>query len=282
MRVASAIFAFSAMWMCASARAQLRPETVAAFDRYTAQAESRMRQEQSAPSSFIAVSFSGWPGRDQELTRLRGGEIFVRRAGDASAPMPVPGGLIHHWSGVAFIPGTTIEGVLAVVQDYDHLARYYSPEVISSKLITHDGDDYRMTMRVRKHKVLTVVLDTDYAVHRGRLDERHQFVMSRSTRVAEIADPGSGSERALDAGHDHGFLWRLNSYWRFEQMSDGVLAQCEAISLTRGIPTGLGWMVGPMVNDIPRESLEFTLKATRDAVVGRKIPETKLMTQVTH
>ena len=50
------------------------------------------------------------------------------------------------------------------------------------------------------------------------------------------------------------------------QVNDGVILQCEAISLTRDIPTGLGWMVGPFVTKIPRESLEFTMTATRAAV----------------
>ena len=65
-------------------------------------------------------------------------------------------------------------------------------------------------------------------------------------------------------------MWRLNSYWAFEQVEDAVLVECEAISLTRDIPNGLGWMVGPFVNSIPRESLEFTLDATRKALVGTR------------
>ena len=42
--------------------------------------------------------------------------------------------------------------------------------------------------------------------------------------------------------------------------------QLESISLTRGIPTGLGWMIGPFVESVPRESLEFTLEKTRKAL----------------
>jgi hypothetical protein len=35
------------------------------------------------------------------------------------------------------------------------------------------------------------------------------------------------------------------------------------VSLSRGIPTGFGWIVGPFVTSIPRESLTFTLETTR-------------------
>jgi hypothetical protein len=64
-------------------------------------------------------------------------------------------------------------------------------------------------------------------------------------------------------------MWRLNSYWRFEQRDGGTYVQLEAISLSRDIPTGLGWLVGPFVSSIPKESLEFTLGRTRNALLGK-------------
>ncbi len=227
------------------------------------QAEERIRQEQRSPESFLAINSLPPAVRSEEEARFRRGEVLVEKHG--TSPTHIPGGLIHHWLGVAFIPGATIGEVLLVVQDYDHLARYYHPEVLSSQLIWHDGQDFRIAIRLRKHKVVTLVLDTEYDVHYGHLDTEHQFSLSHSTRVAEIANPGERNEHALD----NGFMWRLNTYWRFVQLAGGVLVQCEAISLTREIPTGLGWLVGPIINDIPRESLQFTLSATRDAVLGQ-------------
>ena len=32
---------------------------------------------------------------------------------------------------------------------------------------------------------------------------------------------------------------------------------------------GFGWVVGPFVNSIPRESLAFTMERTRDALRGQ-------------
>jgi hypothetical protein len=177
--------------------------------------------------------------------------------------------------GTVLIPKVTVAQLLALVQDYDHSHQNYAPDVVKSRLVSHNGDDFQVFMRLRKHKIVTVVLDTDYNVHYGRLDATHQFSFSRSTRVSEIADPGSPNERTLATGHDHGFMWRLNSYWAFEQVEDGVLVECEAISLTRDIPAGLGWMIGPFVNSIPRESLQFTLGATRSALKEPKALTTK-------
>lgn len=265
-RIATVAFLVGGLALTAAA-AELKTQTIAAFDRYVVQAEERIRQEQRSPESFLAINSLPPAARSEEEARFRRGEVLVEKHG--TSPTQIPGGLIHHWVGVIFIPGATTGHVLLVVQDYDHLVRYYHPEVVTSQLLSRNGEDFHIAMRLRKHKVVTVVLDTEYDVHYGHLDTAHQFSLSHSTRVAEVADLGERNEHTLDNGHDHGFMWRLNTYWRFVQLAGGVLVQCEAISLTREIPTGLGWLVGPMINDIPRDSLQFTLSATRDAVLGQ-------------
>jgi hypothetical protein len=240
-------------------------QTTEAFDRYIAAAEKRVTQARGKSDSFLKIDALSAPQRMQVMERLRQGEVVIEKQGET--PSEISGGLIHDWVGMVLIPKVTVAQVLKLIQDYDHSSQHYAPDVVKSRLVSHTGDDFQVFMRLHKHKVVTVVLDTDYNVHYGRLDATHQFSFSRSTRVSEIADPGTPNERTLAAGHDHGFMWRLNSYWAFEQVDDGVLVECEAISLTRGIPAGLGWMIGPFVNSIPRESLQFTLGATRKALV---------------
>jgi hypothetical protein len=83
-----------------------------------------------------------------------------------------------------------------------------------------------------------------------------------------VADPGTPQERERPVGQDGGYLWRLYTYWRFLERDGGTYVQCEAISLTRGIPFALGWLVGPFVTSIPRESLTFTLETTRKTLAG--------------
>jgi len=242
-------------------------DTSQAFDHYTAQAEARIVQGQSQANRFLKLDALPVEQRLEILRRLHQGEVVIEKA--ANTPEEVPGGLIHDWQGWVFIPNATVEQVVGLMRDYDHLARYYSPDVLRSRLVSAHGDNLHVYMRLEKHKVVTVVLDTEYDVHYGRLDAAHQYSISRSTRVSEIENPGSPNERALSPGHDHGYMWRLNSYWAFQQVDDGALVQCEAISLTRDIPAGLAWLIGPFVNSIPRESLEFTLTATRKAMVSK-------------
>ena len=234
------------------------------FDKYVASAEERIRREESSADAFLETPASTAAERAEKEARLRRGEIVIERVG--TGPHEVSGALIHHWTGVVFIPKATTADVMKVVQDYDHLVRYYSPEVVSSRLVARNGDDFQIAMRLREHEVITVVLDTEYRVQYGRLDAEHLYSFSRSTRVAEIANAGEPGEHALADGDGHGFLWRLNAYWRFVQANDGVFVECEAISLTRNVPTGLGWLVGPFIQGIPRDSLRTTLVDTRKAV----------------
>ena len=185
-----------------------------------------------------------------------------------AGPTQTPGAMIHHWIGTVFIPGASLKQVLAVLQDYDHHSIYYGPEVTKSKMLEHTGDDFKIQYRLTQTKIVTVVLDTDFEVHYQSLSAVRAQSRSYSTRIVEIEHPGEPNEHALPAGNDDGFLWRLNSYWRFSEADDGVYVQCEAISLTRDIPTGLTWLIGPFIGSIPRESLEFTLRSTRTAVLG--------------
>jgi len=156
------------------------------------------------------------------------------------------------------------------MRNFGAYPQYYAPQVVQAKILSLQGDHYQLVMRVRQHHVISVVMDTAYDVAFARLDAQHGSSVSRSTRVSEIDSAGTSHERALAPGEDHGFLWRLNTYWSYEERDGGLYMQIESISLTRSIPTGLGWAIGPFVESVPRESLEFTLRSTCNAL--RKQP----------
>ena len=90
---------------------------------------------------------------------------------------------------------------------------------------------------------------------------------SRTTRIAEVEDAGKPTEKVRPPDTGHGFLWRLNSYWRFEESEDSTYIECRAISLTRDVPSALAWIIEPMILKLPRESLKATLEATRRALI---------------
>jgi hypothetical protein len=189
---------------------------------------------------------------------------------DASGSViEAPAGLIHHWMGAVFIPGATLRQVLDMSQDYDHHQDIYQPEVLRSRLIHHEGNDYQIFYRLVKKKIITITLNTDHDVQYFPIDATHCRSRSVATRIAEVADAGQPDEHEKPIGQDGGYLWRLNSYWRFEEKDGGVYVESESISLTRDIPTGLGWMIKPFVTTIPRESLLMTLGSMRSAAEAR-------------
>jgi hypothetical protein len=207
------------------------------------------------------------------MMRLRNGELIVVRIVDripgqpfSSSETEFSGSLLHHWRGTAFVPGATAADFERLMQNFPAYLRYFSPQVLQAALIAQSGDRMQASMRVRQQHVLTVVMDITYDIDYARLDKQHAYSISRSTRIAEIDSPGTASERALNASEQHGFLWRLNTYWSYEEKDGGLYLQIESLSLTRSIPHGLGWVIRPYIESIPRESLEFTLRSTCNAL----------------
>lgn len=246
--------------------AELKPETAQAFDTYV---RSYERNSPLSPGEFLSIDQQSPALRAQSYERLRGGEVLIEhreppehRFRDA---------LLHHWVGTAFFPGATLDQVFTVLEDYKSYESTYAPEVVQARVLERNQDNFKVELRLRKHKVVTVLLDTNYDVRFGRLDATRGYSRSYSTRIAEIEHAGEASEHELPAGNDHGFLWRLYTYWRFVEKDGGVYAQCESISLTRDVPSGLGWLVGKFVESIPRESLVFTLNSTGKALARQQL-----------
>jgi hypothetical protein len=79
-------------------------------------------------------------------------------------------------------------------------------------------------------------------------------------------NPGSPNEHERADGNDHGYMWRLYSYWRLEEKDGGVYVENESITLTRTVPALLAWLVNPLTKSIPRDILLHTLTDTRKAV----------------
>jgi hypothetical protein len=123
-------------------------------------------------------------------------------------------------------------------------------------------------MRLLKKKILTVVLDTDHDVRYRSIDAQRWLCRSYTTRIAEVENAGTPKEQVFPPDTGYGFLWRLDSYWRFQGRDGGVYVECRAISLSRDVPLGLGWIVEPIIQKLPRESLVETLNCTRRALLA--------------
>jgi len=236
--------------------AQPTPEATAAFNSYIGRVETRLDAQHRSAGGFLAPV---------DFARLRQGELIIDQL-TTGAGTELPGALLHDWRDTAFIAGGKAADFERLMKDYDAYPKVYSPQVLTAKVLEHDGDHFQATMRVRQKHVLTVVMDTAYDITFGRLDAEHGYSISRSTQIAVIDSPGTEHERVLGPGEEHGFLWRMNTYWSCEERDGGLYIQIESVSLSRSIPVGLAWLIGPFIESVPRDSLEFTLRATSDAL----------------
>jgi len=278
-RVVATALAVLCLFAAPANAADLQQKTVEAFDHYVQLTEAQINSELARREPFLWVEGLPPDRRAAAEAQLRAGEVVIERldtldpsrANSTSdgKPVSVPGGMIHHWIGTVFIPGATLAQTLALEEDYDHHDTYFRPDVIRSKIERHHGNDFLIELRFRKKKVITTVLETEHEVHYTLVDATHAWSRSRTTRIQEVDDAGERDERLEPEGHDRGFLWRMNTYWRFEEKDGGTYVESQSISLTRDIPTGLGWLVAAYVNSVPRESLTFTLATTRAAVLQR-------------
>lgn len=251
----------------AAAAAELQPRTAAAFSRYVQQVESGMDRR----PTFLWADRGSGATRRKAQEALRRGELLIEALdrGDTGLSRDVPDGIVHHWIGTVFVPGGTVDSALALLQDYDRHASVYAPAVSRSKLLARDGNHFRMRLRFTMTRAITVVVNTDNEALFTREAPDRARSHIHSTRVAQLENPGTPEERELPVGNDGGYLWRINSYWRFLERDGGVYIECESISLTRDIPYGLGWLVKPFVTSLPRESLALTLETTRKVLGGR-------------
>jgi len=253
------------------AAANLKPNTLAAFTEYVQRTNARNNDELQRGMNLLWIDGLPDSERAQAYEALKRGEVKMRKLDtlENGEKIRCSGGLIHHWTGVVFIPGAKLQDVLRVLQDYDHHAQYYAPDVERSKIESRDGDHFVVFLRFRRHKIITVVLNTQHDVRYFRDSETREHSRSSATRIAEVENAGKPNEREKAPGVDGGFLWRMETWWRMEERDGGVYVQSEVVSLTRDIPTGLGWLIGPFVTSIPKETLTFTLDATRRAVNGK-------------
>jgi hypothetical protein len=254
------------------ALSKLKTETQGAFQRYLELAEARNENELKRGTALLWVDGLPEEQRAEAYAELKRGEVKMRKLEilENEKPIACPGGMIHHWTGVVFIPGVKVEDVLGVLEDYDRHSQYYAPDVERSKIESREGDHFRVFLRFRRHKVITVVLNTEHEVQYFRDASGKAHSRSSAVRIAEVENAGKSDEREKTPGDDDGFMWRMETWWRMEERDGGVYVQSEVASLTRDIPTGLGWMIKPFVTGIPKESLTFTLEATRKAVEGHR------------
>jgi hypothetical protein len=252
----------------AGGAAELKPATIVAFDRYVRATEARMATEVNGSSPFLWIDRQPTSARRQIDATLAAGRVVVEHleTREAGKSIDVPDGIVHHWVGTVFLPGVPLDRVIRFVQNYAGYSQAFGPMVQSARVTSHRDEHFDVAMRTSMHKVITVVIDADYGIDYKHLASTRVWTRSVATNVREVSNAGDANETSTPAEHGGGYLWRMNTYCSFDARPEGTYEQCESISLSRGLPFGIGWMISPFVTSVPREALEFTLGRVREAL----------------
>ena len=251
--------------VCAAAglaAAELHDETVAAWKLYVAATELRIAAELDDGDRFLVLDFH------EEAARIRrealGGRLAIERLrtlDERGERFKVPKGAVHHWFGVILVPNAQLDEVLDGLQ-YDIPPHEMQEDVLESRVLERDGDTLQLYLKVRREvAIVKAQYNTEHAVEYVRPGGDRAWSRSVATRIAELDDPGSLQEREKPIGRDRGFLWRMNIYWRYQQVDGGVLVECEALTLSRGIPLLTRWFLSPIINRESRSAISDTLQA---------------------
>jgi hypothetical protein len=229
---------------------QLKPETAQQFDCYVQSAEARM----DARQAFLLAD------TDTALNRriVRGQEIRSIEANGAN-PHKLAGGQLYDWIATAFIPGATLDQLIRMLQDYGHRERYFPETISASKFLCLTGTDrFQYSMRMKEPAILDVESDVTWQ----RVDPQRWRLRSVSTRVAEV-------------GKDHGYLRRLNSYWRFAEAGKGVFVEAETITLSDEFGSVTRLLGSALMGINPEKSLKHSITSMRQSVLkpGLDIPK---------
>jgi hypothetical protein len=262
------IFVASAL---SSFATELKPATVRAFEHYISVTEDRMAAEERK-GNFLAIDALPADARKKAYSDLQQGKLFIEQnhSKDDGRNIPIPDGLTHHWTGIVFIPGTNLVETLSFLQDADHYQDIFQPAVRRSHLISWGENQLKLSEQFYHKTIVTIAVNTDFDAHYNFLDSDHLVCRAHSTRAAEVEHVGQADEHELPVGNDHGYLWRMNTYWHIEQKDGGVYLQVETVALTRPVPVALEWMVAPLVKSIPRGTMSSFLNTTRTTITTRK------------
>jgi putative flippase GtrA len=202
---------------------------LSAWDRYVVEAEMALERAPLAPpiQSSSAITAEG-------------------RSRDVGS------GTITHWRGTVFVPDVSLDQLL------DRLKHPGTPppqeDVVASHVIARSADTLSVYIRLVRHAIVTVSYDTEHNMVFRRVSPTLATAKSVATRIDEVG------------GDDHGFLWRLNSYWRYEETGNGVVVSLETLTLSRDVPWLVKPIAGPITSSIARESMVRTLEALKKYV----------------
>jgi hypothetical protein len=234
-----------------------KQETLRAWDDYIRSVDLNVAQRAAGSKPFLWVDDS-----PEMQRRVQHSEVVITN----HDPRNVPQGLIHHWVGAIFVPNLTLDQVMSVLRSYDRYNELYKPLITKVAVLERDGDNVKLTVvAVQKAFSVTAAVETDDEVKIVRPAPNRVLITSTAVRVQEIADYGQPSQHLFAEARRPGYVWRAVVVQRLEQRDGGVYVEFETVSLSRGIPLEVRWLIKPLTDNLPRKLMLDMLNDTRAA-----------------
>ena len=212
--------------------AELKPETIAAFDRYVKVAEDEIDKHKGF-MDFLWLDRQD--PKQKSMVWLGQSTIVPLTTLDHGQEIEVPGGTIQHWLGLTFLEKATLDKVSVVLLNFNEYFHMIPLQIMESKTSKHDGDNYEAFLRLYKKQVSAVVLNVNEGAKYTQIDPMRALIACHSTHIGEVERPRKkktyDQERPVEDAA--GYLWRLNVYLRMEEADNGVYVEIEMITLAR-------------------------------------------------
>lgn len=171
--------------------------------------------------------------------------------------------MIHHWVGAMFVPNTTLDQVMSVLENNGRYSEIYKPLLRDSSVLERmDGDIRLNVVAVQKAFSVTAAVATDDHVHIARLDPKRLYITCNALHVQEIADywrPASTHFPRI-VGRVRRAGGPLPTSGRARR---GVYVELATVVLSRGIPVEFRWLIKPLIEEISRKMMIDSLNDTR-------------------
>lgn len=197
------------------------------------------------------------PQGTRTLAALRRGEAVVTDR-DLSG-VDVDDATLEHWQGSVLLRGVSLARVAHRLR---HPEQYpQPPDALQLQVSSRTEHGHELYLRLARSMLITATYDTWHRVHHESLGPDRIDSRSISTRIDELDDAGKPTERRVPAERSRGFLWRMQSWWRFTAVPEGVIVTCESVTLSRPVPLGLGLVSRPIITRVARESMTTAIRA---------------------
>ncbi len=230
-------------------------EALHSWDRY-------VRTLERVRASETGRGVPAWASdEDQDGTRtlaaLQAGRVVVQRR--ELRGVDVSGATLEHWQGSVLLRGRSLDDVAHRVR---HPERYRQPpDVLELHVTSRSATGHEIYLRLARSMLVTATYDTWHRVRHVERGATRLDSVSVASRIDEVVDAGTPRERRVPADDSRGFLWRMQSSWRFVQTPDGVVVTCESLTLSRPVPFGLGVVARPVITRVARESMTTAVRA---------------------